>query len=105
MLFQGQEFAASTPFFYFADHSAELAKLVQKGRAQFLTQFRSLKSVEMSQVFANPSSIQTFQNSKLDFKDRQRNAPFYSMVKELIALRFRDQAFQRKFQAPSTVRC
>jgi maltooligosyltrehalose trehalohydrolase len=101
MLFQGQEFAASTPFFYFADQSDELAKLVQKGRAQFLAQFRSLKSVEMSHVFADPGSIQTFQNSKLDFKDRQRNAPFYSMVKELIALRVRDQAFRA--QIPGSV--
>ena len=28
MFFQGQEFAASTPFFYFADHETELGKLV-----------------------------------------------------------------------------
>ena len=26
MLFQGQEFAATTPFLYFCDHQAELAK-------------------------------------------------------------------------------
>src|SRR5262249_4896096 len=32
MLFQGQEFAASSPFFYFADHPPELAKLVHQGR-------------------------------------------------------------------------
>jgi maltooligosyltrehalose trehalohydrolase len=101
MLFQGQEFAASTPFFYFADQSDELARLVQKGRAQFLAQFRSLRSVEMSHVFADPGSIQTFQNSKLDFNDRQRNAPFYTMVKELIALRVRDQAFRT--QIPGSI--
>ena len=98
MLFQGQEFAASTPFFYFADQSEELAELVQKGRAQFLAQFRSLKSVEMSHVFSSPGSIQTFQNSKLDFKDRQRNAPFYAMVKALIALRLSDQAFRAQIR-------
>ena len=32
MLFQGQEFAASSPFLYFADHNPELAKLVAQGR-------------------------------------------------------------------------
>src|SRR5207249_1560003 len=42
MLFQGQEFAASAPFFYFADHKSELAELVRDGRADFLTQFPSL---------------------------------------------------------------
>ena len=29
MLFQGQEFAASSPFNYFADHNSELAPLVR----------------------------------------------------------------------------
>ena len=32
MLFQGQEFAASTPFLYFADHNPDLAKLIEEGR-------------------------------------------------------------------------
>src|SRR5207237_9192328 len=42
MLFQGQEFASSSPFFYFADHHPELAKLVCAGRRKFLAQFRRL---------------------------------------------------------------
>src|SRR6266478_7391512 len=32
MLFQGQEFAASSPFFYFADHETELSHDVREGR-------------------------------------------------------------------------
>ena len=44
MLFQGQEFAASAPFLYFADHNPELAKLVAKGREEFLKQFPSIAS-------------------------------------------------------------
>ncbi|HEV3496357.1 MAG TPA: malto-oligosyltrehalose trehalohydrolase, partial [Actinomycetes bacterium] len=39
MLFQGQEFAASAPFLYFADHKPDLAKLVHRGRREFLSQF------------------------------------------------------------------
>src|SRR5437763_9194135 len=31
MLFQGQEFGASAPFLYFADHKPDLARLVEKG--------------------------------------------------------------------------
>ncbi len=34
MLFQGQEFAASTPFLYFADHRDDLVEPVRKGRAR-----------------------------------------------------------------------
>jgi maltooligosyltrehalose trehalohydrolase len=42
MLFQGQEFAASTPFLFFADHKPELAKLVCEGRKEFMSQFPSV---------------------------------------------------------------
>ena len=47
MLFQGQEFASSSPFLFFADHEPELARLVHKGRREFLTQFPSLGAAEM----------------------------------------------------------
>jgi signal transduction histidine kinase len=45
MLFQGQEFAASAPFLYFADHEPELAELVRSGRRKFLAQFPSLAAL------------------------------------------------------------
>jgi maltooligosyltrehalose trehalohydrolase len=35
LLFQGQEFGASSPFTFFADHNPELAKLVRTGRLKF----------------------------------------------------------------------
>jgi len=98
MLFQGQEFGASAPFFYFADHSAELSELTRQGRAKFLAQFRSLNDLEMMSSFADPGNIQTFQRSKLDFDDRLRNAPFYLMVKELIAMRHQDGAFRAQLR-------
>jgi maltooligosyltrehalose trehalohydrolase len=44
--------------------------------------------------FADPASLETFQRSKLDFNDRRRNALFYCMVKELIAMRRQDLAFR-----------
>src|SRR5690606_12521473 len=42
MLFHGQEFAASAPFLYFADHPPELARLVDESRKKFLEQFPSI---------------------------------------------------------------
>ena len=35
MLFQGQEFGASNPFLFFADHEPRLAEAVREGRATF----------------------------------------------------------------------
>ena len=35
MLFQGQEFGASSPFLFFADQNTELNKKIREGRAEF----------------------------------------------------------------------
>ena len=54
MLFQGQEFAASSPFLYFADHVPELAAQIRQGRAEFLAQFPSLATPEMQARVRRP---------------------------------------------------
>lgn len=87
MLFQGQEFASSKPFFYFANHEGELAEMVAKGRAEFLTQFPSLMTEEMSVILPDPGDIQTFMRSKLDLSEREKNAETYVLYKDLLALR------------------
>src|SRR5206468_1005814 len=69
MLFQGQEFAASAPFLYFADHKPELAQSVAKGRHKFLAQFPSLGSEESGKNFDPPESPATFARCKLDWRE------------------------------------
>jgi maltooligosyltrehalose trehalohydrolase len=98
MLFQGQEFAASTPFLFFADHKPELATLVRQGRATFLSQFPSLANPEVQAGLDDPGDPRTFVKSKLDFADRERHAPIYQMHQDLLALRKGDAVFaaQRK---------
>lgn len=96
MIFQGQEFAAGTPFYYFADHKPELAELVHKGRIAFLSQFRSLASPEVRPWFPVPSEESTFSKSKLNFEDRSTNAWVYQMHKDLISLRKDTNAFRRQ---------
>jgi maltooligosyltrehalose trehalohydrolase len=93
MLFQGQEFAASSPFFYFADHTPDLATLVQNGRVEFLAQVRSLVDPRMRAVFAAPESRETFERCKLDFSERQTHAGAYQLTKDLLALRRGDPGF------------
>jgi maltooligosyltrehalose trehalohydrolase len=93
MLFQGQEFGATTPFLYFCDHKAEISKSVREGRAKFLSQFRSLSLPEMQPVFADPGNPHTFEMAKLDFSEREKNAGTYQLHKDLIALRRTDAIF------------
>jgi maltooligosyltrehalose trehalohydrolase len=47
MLFQGQEFGSTTPFFFFADLPSDLAALVREGRREFMSQWRCVKLPEM----------------------------------------------------------
>lgn len=94
MLFQGQEFAASAPFHYFADHTPELGRKVWRGRIEFLRQFRSLATPEMQTGFVDPGNPSTFESSKLDFQDRERNAAMYQMHKDLLRLRREDPVFR-----------
>lgn len=95
MIFMGQEFAASSPFLFFADQNDEIAPLVRDGRRKFLAQFRSLALPEMWQCFADPCDIKTFERSKLDHTERDKNRAMFDMHKDLLRMRREQPAFQR----------
>ena len=90
MLFQGQEFAASSPFLYFADHNPELAVAVAKGREVFLSQFPSIASEDVAELIPNPELEATFKRCKLDFSDREKNAEVLLLHRDLLKLRKED---------------
>jgi maltooligosyltrehalose trehalohydrolase len=87
MLFQGQEFAASAPFLYFADHGPELAQLVREGRRESLAQFPSLATPDVQKRLADPGLSSTFEACKLDFAERVAHASTYALHRDLLALR------------------
>jgi len=94
MLFHGQEFGATTPYLFFADHHAELARLVHKGRKEFLSQFPSI-AVEASQaVIDDPAKEETFRKCQLNFEERKRNEPTYRLHKDLLRLRREEPALK-----------
>jgi maltooligosyltrehalose trehalohydrolase len=90
MLFQGQEFAASSPFLYFADHSAELATLVRDGRLRFLAQFPSIEAREGAAAIADPVDPSTFLRCKLDWAERRVNVQAVDLHRDLLRLRRED---------------
>ena len=96
MLFQGQEFAASSPFFFFADHNPELNRLIRKGRADFLKQFPSAASPGMEEKFADPSDIKTFERCKLDLSEIKKpfHAEVYQLYRDLLRLRKSEPALR-----------
>ncbi|HEX5165840.1 MAG TPA: malto-oligosyltrehalose trehalohydrolase [Thermomicrobiales bacterium] len=94
MLFQGQEFAASSPFSYFADHQDELAGLVNAGRADSFRQFPSVMDFQTTSDMAVPTAMTTFMASKLDHAERERNAEVYTLHRDLLRLRRDDPVFR-----------
>jgi maltooligosyltrehalose trehalohydrolase len=105
MLFQGQEFAASAPFLYFADHDPELAQAVRSGRAEFLMQFPSARGFRARRPFDDPADERTFEDCKLDLTERQTHADVYALHRDLLRMRRETPAFavQRKGNVDGTI--
>ena len=88
MLFQGQEYGATTPFHYFADHAPELSALVHAGRRGAYMGFASYGTPEAQALVVDPSAEATFEASKLD---RSHARPeWLALHKSLLALRRSD---------------
>jgi maltooligosyltrehalose trehalohydrolase len=95
MLFQGQEFGASAPFLFFADHQAELSRLVAEGRKKLLSQFSAIANAESQSCLAPPHAVETFQRCKIDLSERTRHAEWYALHRDLLRLRRHDPVFSR----------
>jgi maltooligosyltrehalose trehalohydrolase len=90
LLFMGQEFAASQPFAFFADHRPELAVVVHAGRREFLSQFTTYATPSAQQKVPDPAAESTFLASKLDLSERDEHASVYALHKDLLRLRRED---------------
>ena len=55
MLFMGQEFGASSPFMFFADHGEDLGRKVYEGRKKFLSEFPPYATKEAQDTVPDPS--------------------------------------------------
>jgi maltooligosyltrehalose trehalohydrolase len=84
LLFQGEEWGASTPFLYFTDHeNAELGRQVAEGRSREFSSFR------WQGVVPNPQELDTFARSKLDWSELSEplHAEMYEWYRQLIRVR------------------
>lgn len=97
LLFQGEEFGATSPFVFFTDVGDEnLKKAIREGRFFFLAQFPSLATPEAQRELPDPTDRKNFERCKLDFSERAKHAQFYDLHKDLIRLRKEDSRFQKR---------
>jgi maltooligosyltrehalose trehalohydrolase len=85
LLWMGQEWAASTPFLYFTDHSAELGRLVTEGRRREFAAFSAFSGA----FVPDPQDESTFMRSKLRWAERadEPHRSTLSLYRDLLALR------------------
>jgi maltooligosyltrehalose trehalohydrolase len=85
MVFEGEEFAASTPFQYFADHDdPEMRRAVKEGRRGEFAAFGWNPA-----DIPDPESVETFERSKLRWDEvhKGRHKEMFQWYRRLIALR------------------
>ena len=95
LLFQGQEFWASTPFRYFADHEPELARAVRAGRRDFLSQFPSLATSEGQAQLPDPETPATLGAVTLDWTEAEKNGGIVALHRDLLRLRNSEAAIRK----------
>src|SRR5262249_46075328 len=97
LLFQGEEFGASSPFMFFADiGDASVRDAIQKGRAEWLAPFLSLSSEEARKAVPVPDNPEVFASCKLDFSERKKNRELYDLHIDLLKLRREDSRFRQQ---------
>jgi maltooligosyltrehalose trehalohydrolase len=97
MLFQGQEFGASSPFLFFADiGDPSVREAIRKGRAEWLAPFLSLTKNETWRTLPAPDDPQVFTSCVLNFCERQNNRELYALHIDLLKLRREDPRFREQ---------
>src|SRR5579872_873033 len=84
MIFQGEEWAASSPFQFFTNHDPELGRLVSEGRKKEFAR-SGWKPAEVP----DPQAPETYQRSQLNWDERRSgcHAEMLEWYRRLIALR------------------
>lgn len=95
MLWQGQEWAASTPFFYFTDHAPELGEAIRAGRAREFRLYDDFNTPEKLAAIPDPQAESTFRRSVLDQDERARepHAATLQLHRELLRFRAADPSY------------
>src|SRR5947199_3874070 len=97
LLFQGEEFGASSPFQFFADiGDTSVRDAIRRGRAEWLAPFLSLSEEEALRTLPAPDDPEVFVRCKLDSSEREKNRELYDLHIDLLKLRREDSRFREQ---------
>ena len=89
MLFQGEEWGATTPFLFFTDYKGDLADAVREGRRREMARFPAFADPANRERIPDPNARQTFDASTLDWDEpgQPAHAARLAFVRRLLRLR------------------
>ncbi len=89
LLFMGEEFGATTPFYFFCDFHGELAAAVTNGRRNEFAHFAKFNSPSLRESIPDPNSESTFCESKLNWNSLQCkiHTDWLSLYRQLLRIR------------------
>jgi maltooligosyltrehalose trehalohydrolase len=90
LIFQGEEFAASSPFYFFADHGDGLREAIREGRRTFLEQFPSARGPGVRDALPVPDDPDAFKASKIDWREHEEHAEALALHRDLLQIRRHD---------------
>ena len=96
LLFQGDEWAASTPFLYFTDHEPTLGSLVREGRRGEFAHWRAFRDPGLREHIPDPQAERSFTGSRLRWEEREHplHAPVLALYQALLAIRRTEPALR-----------
>jgi len=105
LLFMGQEWGASTPFQYFTDHNAELGRLIDEGRRREMQRYPVFATALVTSKMSSPQAPETFERSKLNWSEAERNGhgTCLRLYREALRLRREHAVFRPKDRASTRV--
>ena len=96
LLFQGEEWASVRPFLFFCDFGEDLSEAVREGRRREFASFPEFADQEGRTRIPDPTAVETFEQSKLDWSEKERSPhrEILAETRHLLALR-RDEIAPR----------
>jgi maltooligosyltrehalose trehalohydrolase len=89
LLFMGEEFAADSPFLFFADFGGDLANAVRDGRRAEFAGFPPFDDEDKANSIPDPGAESTFAQTRLRWESiaREPHATWLRLYRELLAVR------------------
>jgi len=89
LIFMGEEWGETNPFYFFTDFHGDLARQVREGRRNEFCRWRSFRDPKNRERIPDPNALSTFEDSIIDRSeaDRLPHRERLALVQHLLAIR------------------